>query len=156
MSLRWTLDPGPDGLVVRLSGHITEEADLGGLLASLDGTSVHFNLADISMINSWGVRDWIRFVARLREADYTVTFSDVSPAMVRQMNLIADFCGSYAVRSVQLPYFCDACGTEFHQVLGLDDKAHATVEETLPCPNCGESAEFDDIADRYLAFSTRR
>lgn len=156
MTLQWTLDETPDHTVVRLAGNITENADFAALLDACGTRSLDVDLTDVTVINSCGVREWIRFVARLKEGGYDVRFHHCSSAVVRQLNLIADFCGPFAVESVLLPYFCDHCGTEQSVTLDLSSEAHVTVPEAIPCNQCAREAEFDDIVDRYLAFATRR
>ncbi|MBX2799730.1 MAG: STAS domain-containing protein [Myxococcales bacterium] len=156
MTLDWTIEETPEAIQVRLTGSITENADFHGLLDACEGKTLHIDLTQIAVINSCGVREWIRFVTKLQAEAYDVRFLYCSPAVVRQLNLIADFCGPFPVQSVLLPYFCDHCGTELETPLDIASGAHVSVAETMTCTQCARTAEFDDIVDRYLAFATRR
>ena len=155
MSLQWTLHSSPDRIEVRLSGIINEAADFASLLDPLEDGALRLDLSGITLINSCGIREWVRFVARLDRPGRDIEFVRCSPAIVRQLNLISNFCGPGVVRSVLLPYFCDACGVEITRGMELDD-AQVTVDEVIACEGCGGEAEFDDLVDRYLAFAMRR
>lgn len=155
MSLRWTLDGSPDHRRLALSGAITESADFARMIEPGTGAALSIDLSDVTLINSCGVREWTRFVATLAPLGRRVTFVRCSPAIVRQLNLISNFCGTGTVRSVLLPYYCDACGAEQQRLLQLDDGEDTIVEESIDCSSCSGQADFDDIVDRYLAFATR-
>ena len=154
-NLEWKIEqlPGEARLVV-LSGAITEDADLRAL-ASLDGAgALSFDLAGVDQINSCGVREWIHFVRRLAEADRSFEMVHCSPAIVRQLNTIANFRGTGRVRSVMLPYYCASCRGEVLRPMDLTPGASREIVDELPCPTCGGTMEFDDRPSTYVSFSS--
>lgn len=153
-TLQWKVEQLPDQVrLVVLSGAITEDADLRAL-ATLDGPGqLSFDLAAVDQINSCGVREWIQFVRKLAETDRGFELVRCSPAIVRQLNTIANFRGGGQVRSVMLPYYCPSCRNEAHRPLDLAAGAPREIPEELPCPTCSGTMEFDDIPATYLSFS---
>lgn len=152
-TLQWKVEQLPDQVrLVVLSGAITEDADLRAL-AALDGTGpLSFDMAAVDQINSCGVREWIQFVRKLADAERGFELVRCSPAIVRQLNTIANFRGGGQVRSVMLPYYCPSCRNEAHRPLELDDDAPREIPEELSCPTCASVMEFDDISATYLSF----
>lgn len=153
-TLQWKVEQLPDQAHrVVLSGAITEDADLRSL-ATLDGPgALSFDMAAVDQINSCGVREWIHFVRRLADADRRFELVRCSPAIVRQLNTIANFRGDGQIRSVMLPYYCPSCRNETHRPLELAGGAPREIPEELPCPTCSGTMEFDDISATYLSFS---
>lgn len=153
-TLKWTVEQLPDAKrLVVLSGAITEDADLRAL-AALDGPGeIAFDLAAVDQINSCGVREWILFVRRLADAERSFELHRCSPAIVRQLNTIANFRGGGQVRSVMLPYYCATCRNESHRPLDLAPGAPRDFPEELPCPTCGGTMEFDDMPATYVSFA---
>jgi anti-anti-sigma regulatory factor/predicted RNA-binding Zn-ribbon protein involved in translation (DUF1610 family) len=149
MSLTWTIDDDATPQRVALAGRITEEASFPELIEALADT-VHIDLAEVEQVNSCGVREWILFVRALDRSGRTVVLTRCSPVMVRQLNMISNFAAGATVRSVMLPYYCEACGAEHTTVFELTD-GEIAVES--PCPECGEVAEFDDLPETYLLFA---
>jgi len=153
MSMRWAVESRENGHMVRISGSITEEADLHALVALGQGKDLRLDLAGVDEINSCGVREWIRFVRRVSETASDLELVRCSPAIVRQLNMVSNFRGSGRVTSVMLPYYCDACGAEQERYLELGGAdAPPEIQETVVCERCGEQAEFDDLPDSYMGF----
>ena len=46
---------------------------------------------------------------------------------------------------------CPSCNAEHAELISLGEPG-ARVAESLPCPACGASMEFDDLPDNYLSF----
>ena len=153
-NLSWTIEQLPEqGLLVVMKGAITVDADLRALTA-LDGPgSLTFDLAAVDQINSCGVREWILFVRKLAENERRFDMVRCSPAIVRQLNTIANFRGAGQVRSVMLPYFCPSCKNEDHRPFDLSPGADRTIPEEFPCPKCGGTLEFDDMPSTYVSFA---
>lgn len=154
MSMQLKIEDQPGfGWLVRVSGAITERADFRALTGLAETAPLRLDLAGVEQINSCGVREWIHFVRRLSGLAHPFELVRCSPAIVRQINMISNFCGSGAVRSVLLPYYCGECGQEELRMLELP--AHGQrpeIEQSIACGKCGESAEFDDLPDAYLTF----
>ena len=151
-SLKWTLDSQNERRLIVLTGAITEDADLGALAALDVAGNLAIDLAGVEQINSCGVREWIHFVRKLADADRSFELVRCSPAIVRQLNTIANFRGAGQVRSVMLPYYCPSCRSEERRAMELDG-GERTIPEELPCPKCGGTMEFDDLPATYVSFA---
>jgi anti-anti-sigma regulatory factor len=154
VALSWRIRERPGGLIVEFFGEVDEHADFRSLLDRLSG-SVTFELAELRRLNSSGVREWVNFVRDLEPAVTDLTLSSCSPAIVTQLNMIANFRGPAHVRSFLAPYTCTACGQEEEKL--LDVKAHFPSRRfgDLPafrCDRCSGPMDFDDLPERYLAF----
>lgn len=152
MQLKIETRPGT-GWLVQVSGAITERADFRALTGLAETAPLCLDLARVEQINSCGVREWIHFVRRLSDLEHPFELVQCSPAIVRQINMISNFCGTGAVRSVLLPYYCGACGREETRLLELPPRGRrADIEPSIACGGCGQAAEFDDLPEAYLTF----
>jgi len=139
-----------------LRGRLDETCHLSDL--ARDGRiagELEVDLAEVTYINSLGVRDWVSFLRLLRQRGVAVTLDDCSETMVQQMNMIPDALGGAGVRSFQAPFTCDACGWDGRLRL---DAAEVTpviaggVAPAAACPDCASPARFSDYLDRYFLF----
>lgn len=137
-----------DERTVVVRGSITEATDFGPALVP-GPVRVTIDLAHVDRVNSYGVREWIRFLKSLTDRGATITLDTVSVPMVRQMNMIPQARGNAVVRRVFAPYYCSQCDDE--QRLAMPDGATSAPDEA-PCPACGAAMEFDDVPDAYFAF----
>lgn len=138
-----------DGVrVVRVHGAITEASDFTVALASCPARAV-VDLAGVDRVNSYGVREWIRFLKALAQAGVDVTLEGVSVPMVRQMNMIPQVRAGARVGAVHAPYYCPACDDE--RAVRLDARTRS-APPAPPCPTCGAAMDFDDVEDGYFAF----
>lgn len=152
MTLTWKLVPTDDGWAqVALTGCITESAQLQALSGVAGASPLRLDLGAVEQVNSCGVREWLHFVQQLTERGQALELVDCPPVFVRQLNMISNFAGDAAIRSVLLPYWCRSCGSE--ELVRHDPAVPGPVPETRTCPSCGATAEFDDLPDTYLAFS---
>jgi DNA-directed RNA polymerase subunit RPC12/RpoP len=156
-SLRWNAEIEDGALHVRLSGDIDENANLGGLYPMLAGHVV-FHLGDVRRINSAGVREWVTFIRQAGSLTRSLTLRECSPALVMQMNMIYNFRGAARVASFYAPYVCPACEREAERLIELAGPPAALSLSQVPefrCEACGHVLEFDDLPERYLAFTAR-
>ena len=140
---------------IKLAGSIDETAKLVDLLSHARGGRLVLDLAEVSFINSLGVRDLIRMQAAARDAGIQVELRRVSEPIVHQLNMIVATRGSSQVTSFFAPYACDACGRE--ESLLIDAVAHGKqLAQLLPppqtCPECGAAMAFNDFPERYFSF----
>lgn len=142
-------DRGEEREVV-LRGAITETTDFSKALAA-EPKRVAIDLSEVDRVNSYGVREWIRFLKALVDGGAQVFLDRVSVPMVRQMNMIPQVRGGAEVRSLFAPYYCPACDDEQRLPLTAGSR---DAPEHAPCPACGAEMEFDDVQDAYFAFAT--
>jgi predicted RNA-binding Zn-ribbon protein involved in translation (DUF1610 family) len=146
---------GPGRLT--LAGRIDERARLADLVATVAPGPLVIDLAEVTYINSLGVRDWVSFLRRLAGNGVEVTFDRCADVMVLQMNMITDARGKATVRSFFAPFACDGCGWEGASLVVTDEVAPDVVAGRTPeavCPDCGQKARFADFVDRYFLFLT--
>jgi hypothetical protein len=145
--LRIEVRPGASVTRVTITGTVDEHADFAALEA-VSG-KVEMNLAKIRRFNSVGVRFWIDAMRGL-VARGSVTYYDISRAVVEQLNMIRGFLASGAVRSFHAPMRCERCDVELDALFAVDDCRDRLPEVT--CPSCHAPMELDDMEDSYLLF----
>jgi hypothetical protein len=142
-----------NGCLMRLAGTVDESADSQSLLPSAADVVV-FDLDGVRRITSYGVLQWVKALKDLRSRYYA--FMRCRPSIVRQFNMVAGFGKHGEVLSIYLPYFCEECDQEFETLLDLRADYTLAQQASPPdarCPQCGNTAEFDDVPKSYLAFS---
>ena len=152
-ALTWRIKERAGFTTVEFVGDIDENADFAELKRRLKG-SVVFNLAEVRRINSCGVREWVNFVRDLPGVTDLV-FTNCSPAIVTQLNMIYNFRGPAKIRSFYAPYVCDVCNKEEEKLLEMQTHFPDRDISKVPEFRCGKpdcALEFDDIPERYLAF----
>lgn len=141
--------------MLSLAGDVDENAELEALVPQLTGR-IELDLAGISRINSCGVRQWMHFLRELGPLE--LRFARCSPAVVNQLNAIANFRGSATIASFLAPYVCPSCGADELRV--LVPNLHFVALPTrgvpdapiFPCERCNDAMTLDELPDRYLTF----
>jgi anti-anti-sigma regulatory factor len=157
---RLRIEPRSAGQVA-LAGVLDEHARLLDLLdladapAKLPGATLHLDLEGITFINSLGVRDWIRLVAKAKQRGIALELARVAEPMVQQFNMIIATHNGVRVRSFFAPFACDPCGREDSMCIDVDSNRPSLLELRPPpvsCPGCGAPMSFNDFPERYFAF----
>lgn len=142
-----TIGKTDDGrALATLEGDVTEFAKFDAVYGAAAGGSIVVDAAGVAHINSYGVREWIRFLRFLAEQNVEVELRRCSVPLVRQMTMLPATRFNARLGSLQLPYFCDACDDGKDVLVTLPV---ATVPETAPCPTCGAAMSFDDAVAAY-------
>ena len=87
----------------------------------------------------------------LHERSIRVTLERCSEAIVLQLNMIVETRLGARVESVYAPYECDSCGNESYQLLRATPSLRE-AQPTHPCPECGATMVFSDLAASYFLF----
>jgi anti-anti-sigma regulatory factor len=150
---RMTITETGDALV--LAGAIDETAALHELPARARNGKLVLDLAQVTFINSLGVRDWIRMQAAAQQHGIAVELRRVAEPLVHQLNMIIATRGNAHVTSFFAPYACDACGRE--DSLLIDAVANAAglarlEPPAMVCPECHARMAFNDFPERYFSF----
>ena len=156
-SLAWTVERQADPLTVALAGDLDENAGLYDLQPTLTGRVV-LDLGGVRRINSAGVREWVNFIRDVEQTTTHLALARCSPAIVMQMNMIANFRGSAEVLSFYAPLVCPACEREEDGLVEATPEVLVGLPHRLPtfaCPECRTPLELDDIPERYFAFLKR-
>src|SRR5687767_13800638 len=92
---------------------------LRGLAASLDealkaetldpggARLVVFDLKHVNHVSSFGVREWVRFVKKLRQEVDGLYFLWASPRVTDQFNMVVGFDGGGSLLSFETAYVCE-------------------------------------------------
>lgn len=145
-----------DGGTLRLviSGSIDENCDMAAPLSDMEGVSrLEILSGEVSRINSAGVRNWIRALARV-SATLELVFHELSIPLVEQANMVPNFLPRGRVESFFAPYVCPECQMEVPRRLVYPDDFPAGVLRTLEsnCEKCAVPLEFDDLEAEYFTF----
>jgi len=138
---------------VVLKGDFTEATSFDDLLPAMIGR-VDFDLAQVTYMNSLGVRAWCEF---LREAPIQgYEFHACSVPFVLQASMVEDVLGRGTVASFFAPYHCVSCDHQEERLLQSAAVLASGLEPpTFSCPKCDGDLTFDDIPERYFAFLQR-
>lgn len=142
------------GALIVFSGHLNSESSpiLTGLLNSIKGPRVTFDLEDIRNINSAGVQAWLWFMAKV-SAQYAVEFRNCSPDVVFQMNMIWEFSGAAQVTSVFREMRCSPCeASHLIRIESKDFPQKDGPEMVVPCPRCKAALDPEESDEEFFAF----
>jgi len=141
--------------VFHLIGEIDENVNLEDLI-QFSETEAIFHTKGVTRINSAGARSWIYFFESLQKKGIHFSFTECSPAIVDQMNLIANFRAGGKVISIYVPFSCKSCKSELFAVFPIAQLVQSQGKvPDLKCSKCGGNAHFDEIEDEYLGFLKR-
>ena len=140
---------------VRFQGVLNEEAetklkDIGQQL----GPKVYINFGKIESINSLGVRAWIGFL-RDAQKNRTIMFEECTPEVVSQMNMIPNFRGIAAIKSVYGQFICNSCNHSMNVLFEQGKNLPKSATDSLPpvvCPKCSSEMELAELDEEYLAW----
>jgi hypothetical protein len=143
-----------DGQVkfITLIGVINEDSTV----AKIDPgqcSAVVINTAQVSRINSVGVRDWVNWIEPLSER-VPVYLTECSPAVVFHANFVTNFLGRARVVSLYAPYYCTSCDHEASLLVDAQEvmKSATFTTPECSCEVCGGKMAFDDLDESYFGF----
>lgn len=151
----WEITRRPNSTLVSIQGMFNEATRLDGLYDALEEGHpvIEFDLADVYLFNSAGVRPWARLLRLLGNA--TIRFIRCSQAFTMQAARVPDVVGPGTVISMWAPFRCDGCDRE--QIRPLQAAA-IVIDDTgmyvpsFACPACGGALRLDDMPQEYLQF----
>lgn len=142
----------PELVTVKLAGVINEDNDLAEHLDLIDGSWVAINLSDVERINSCGLRDWVNWINALEAKGSKMLFLECSLSIVAQINVVNNFTGTGRIKSLYLPYYCEACNEAHPRLYEAEDLAPEQLPPASRCIGCEQIMDFDDMPDTYFAF----
>jgi len=135
---------------VVLRGDFTEATRFDELLPAMVGRIV-FDMAQVTYMNSLGVRAWCEFLRKARIQGYE--FHACSVPFILQASMVRDVIGRGTVTSFFAPFHCISCDHQEERLLQSAAILAASFEPPIfKCPSCGGALEFDDLPERYFAF----
>lgn len=139
---------------VALRGQIDENADLLPLAEGIEDR-VRIDLAEVTFVNSLGLREWIRLLMALQERSVEVVLQRCSEPMVHQLSMVVAAQTNAMVESFFCPFECDTCGHAASVCVDVGSNIEALRRLEVPpqpCPECGAPMELNELPERYLLF----
>jgi DNA-binding response OmpR family regulator len=147
---QWQVVKDGERTRVVLRGDFTEATRFDELLPAMVGRVV-FDMAQVTYMNSLGVRAWCEFLRQARIQGYE--FHACSVPFILQASMVRDVIGRGTVTSFFAPFHCISCDHQEERLLQSAAILAAGLEPPVfKCPNCGGALEFDDLPERYFAF----
>ena len=151
------IDRISDGAItcLKLSGTIDEQFDGKKIAAGIKGGVLLLDLAEIERISSFGIREWVDFVAVLSGKVQALWFVECSPKMVDQFNMVTNFGGSGQLISFYAPYRCDYCDDDRRRLVQVAQEWDQLKAGKMPertCESCGNQEYFDEDPGTFFAF----
>jgi DNA-binding response OmpR family regulator/anti-anti-sigma regulatory factor len=147
---QWQVVKDGERTRVVLRGDFTEATRFDELLPAMVGRIV-FDMAQVTYMNSLGVRAWCEFLRQARIQGYE--FHACSIPFVLQASMVRDVIGRGTVTSFFAPFHCIRCDHQEERLLQSAAILASNLQPpTFKCPNCGGELEFDDLPERFFAF----
>jgi len=120
-----------------------------------DVKSVVVNVAGMTRMTSFGVRQWLKGMDALPKTIGDLYLLGCPTFFVDQLNMVLNFGGAAQVLTVVAPYTCPSCGVESGETIDVLAEraalAKGGVSEKL-CARCGGKLEFDETPESYFSF----
>ncbi len=141
--------------LISLTGIIDEDFEYQSLLEN-PGKFYKIDFNEIKMINSTGIREWIRFIEKLGPS-VEFQYFNCPHIIIQQMNMVSGFLTKNAkVISFYAPYFCEETDEEEHILLQATDiKNFKAPVRTIEVDGHEVELDFDAIEDQYFKFLKR-
>lgn len=158
MAILYRIKNYDDFDMIFLNGKINEDAGgpLNDLLEKI-GPTCTINLKDINEINSLGVRLWVNFMRKF-EQTRTVTLEECTPEFIKQINMIPNFKGKSAIKSLFVRYVCEHCRGKRLYLFKIEEnmpkRSEAVHLPSIACPRCDHLMEMEEVEEEYFACIT--
>ena len=140
---------------LRLSGIVDEQFDAPGLAQTINSRYVILDLGGVDRISSFGIRQWVDFIATIGPRLAGVYYVECSPKVVDQFNMVANFGGPGYIVSFYAPYRCENCDQERRLLFRTDEETPLWRAGQAPpstCPTCGNPEDFDEDPATYFNY----
>lgn len=138
-----------------LSGRLDESAPVSERAAAWSAEQVTLDTAEVTFINSIGVREWLRLLRGLGERGARVRLERCAEVLIEQINMIPDARGTADVISFHAPYLCPGCGLEASMLLEVGEHRAEMARMAAPprqCPDCGKPMELYEVPEKFFSF----
>lgn len=151
--LKFTTQNTDSKLLITLSGQI-DETFPPELMDISPAAEIVIDLDQIKLINSLGIREWIKFVNHLSQAK-TIEFVKCPKIFIDQVNMVQGFIGSNCkVMSFYVPYFNEDNDVEKNILFTFGQEygdGFLNVEPEIKLPD-GTQMEIDVVEQKYFKF----
>jgi hypothetical protein len=158
--MKFKIEHEPPIAVIELFDAIDEQSDFNKIPA-ITHPQVVIDLKNVDMINSFGARNWIKWLRSLKSVE-TISLRKCPAIIVHLMNVLEGFKPSAAiVESVYVPYYCRNCdeettylATRGHDFREASESSRLAVEtpKVVACKSCSKNIEPGVVASRYFKF----
>ena len=144
-----------DTRMISFTGSIDEEFNFLPLNQN-KGKIYKFDFNELKMINSCGIREWIRFVESLGSG-VQIIYYNCPQIIVQQFNMVAGFLTANAkVATFYAPYFCEESDEEEAIILDATQIVNFKAPKKTTLVDGSEvELEFDAIEEQYFNFLKR-
>ena len=138
-----------DDAHISLEGVIDEDANFDKI-KSLKMNKFVFDFNNVTMINSCGIREWIKYLQEIESA--SVTYVNCPQIIIEQVNMVHGFISKgTTIESFYAPYFCSNCDTGKKILLKNSEVVNMKPPAKM-CNTCSSELEFDAIEKQYFSF----
>jgi anti-anti-sigma regulatory factor len=144
-----------NSLVIHIEGSINEDLVIEQA-AGLHHPHIIFDMQKVKMINSCGIREWIRMLEK-HGPDTQFEYVNVPQIVIQQMNMISGFLTKNAkVITFYAPYFIEDLDEERQILLKSEEiKDFKAPKMTATVDGTEYELDFDAIEDQYFRFLKR-
>ncbi len=143
-----------DIMCLRFSGTIDEDFNGKQLADTVKGILI-LDLGQVRRISSFGIREWVSFVAAAGEKCKDIYYIEASPKIIDQFNMVANFGGKGKILSFYAPYRCDYCDDDRQRLVQVEDAWDDIQNMHLPdfpCESCGNPEYFDEDPQSFFLY----
>ncbi|MGZ3787762.1 MAG: hypothetical protein ACXVLQ_04525 [Bacteriovorax sp.] len=134
---------------VELAGVIDEDSTFDKI-KNLQMNKFVFDFNQVTMINSCGIREWIKYLPEIEGAQ--IVYQNCPQIIIEQINMVHGFIRKgIVVESFYAPYFCEHCDTE-KKILLKNVEVTQLKAPIKQCNTCKSDLEFDAIEKQYFSF----
>lgn len=153
--LKFDIDQQDQTLMIKVTGSINEDLQIEKL-SDLKASHMIFDVDAVKMINSCGIREWIRLIESFGSA-VTLEYIKVPQIVIQQMNMISGFLSKNAkVTSFYAPYFIEDLDEERQMLLRVDEIVNFKAPVmTTEVDGENYKLDFDAIEEQYFRFLKR-
>jgi hypothetical protein len=153
--LKFNAEKSGDTLLVKIEGSINEDLIIEQA-AELHHSHITFDMQKVKMINSCGIREWIRMLEK-HGPDTQIEYIHVPQIVIQQMNMISGFLTKNAkVISFYAPYFIEDLDEERQVLLNSADIQNFKAPKLTETVDGTEyPLDFDAMEEQYFRFLKR-
>lgn len=138
---------------VLIQGAIDEDFTTS-FLQDVTGESIVFDFQNLTLINSCGIREWIRLIENLNGKQ--ITYSKCPKILIDQVNMVEGFFPDYCkIDTFYAPYYSEDKDEEVDVLLNVSEVGDDLKAPSRKDESSQEELEFDDIEAQYFAFIKR-
>ena len=150
--LKFHIEQQDQTLLIKVEGSINEDLQIEKL-SHLKASQMIFDVDNVKMINSCGIREWIRLIESFGSA-VKLEYIKVPQIVIQQMNMISGFLSKNAsVTTFYAPYFIEDLDEERQVLLRADEiKNFKAPAQNADVDGTNYKLDFDAIEEQYFRF----